>query len=364
MYDLAVIGGGPAGTSAAITASRAGARVALLERGRFPRHKVCGEFVSAESLELLRQLLDPEPALLLNAIRISEARIYLDGRILRTSIVPAAASVARFDLDQALWNAAVQAGAVAHEQTTVETIEGQGPFLVRTAAGEVETKAIINATGRWSNLNSTPAPNGKNSVKWLGLKGHFAEISPADTVDLYFFDGGYCGISRVEMANDDAGSRRVNACAMVRADVASTLPEVFSLHPALMERSRGWEPLTEPVSTFPLFFRTPQPANGNIVYAGDTAGFVDPFVGDGISLALRSGALAAETLMTFIRGDCSLEAAVAKYCASYTRKLAPVFRNASRVRQALRLPRALRAPALFVLQNVPSLTRQLVHMTR
>src|ERR1041385_2073289 len=56
-YDLAVIGGGPAGTAAAITAARRGKRVALLERGRYPRHKVCGEFVSAESLELLEALL-------------------------------------------------------------------------------------------------------------------------------------------------------------------------------------------------------------------------------------------------------------------------------------------------------------------
>ncbi len=53
MYDLTVIGGGPAGSCAAITAHRAGASVLLLERGRFPRHKVCGEFVSAEALGLL-----------------------------------------------------------------------------------------------------------------------------------------------------------------------------------------------------------------------------------------------------------------------------------------------------------------------
>jgi flavin-dependent dehydrogenase len=62
MYDLIVVGGGPAGTSAAITCARHGARVLLLERGQFPRHKVCGEFVSAESLELLSDLLAPQHA--------------------------------------------------------------------------------------------------------------------------------------------------------------------------------------------------------------------------------------------------------------------------------------------------------------
>ena len=64
-YDLIVVGGGPAGTAAAIVAGRKGRRVLLLERGRFPRHKVCGEFVSAESLALLKVLLDPRHAALL-----------------------------------------------------------------------------------------------------------------------------------------------------------------------------------------------------------------------------------------------------------------------------------------------------------
>ena len=79
-YDLIIIGGGPAGTSAAISAARGGASVLLLDRGRFPRHKVCGEFVSAESLSLLTDLLDQEhSALLPEAVRISAARVFLDG---------------------------------------------------------------------------------------------------------------------------------------------------------------------------------------------------------------------------------------------------------------------------------------------
>ena len=107
MFDLIVIGGGPAGTTAAIIAARGGARVLLLERGRFPRHKVCGEFVSAESLALLSVLLVSEHAALLgNAIRIPHARIFLDGRTLETPVAPPAASITRLDLDAALWESA------------------------------------------------------------------------------------------------------------------------------------------------------------------------------------------------------------------------------------------------------------------
>src|SRR5438445_3574993 len=94
MYDLIIIGAGPAGSSAAITAARSGARVLLLERGRFPRHKVCGEFVSAESLDLLSSLLHSHHAhLLTDAPRMPQLRVYLDGRILRSLVEPPAASI-------------------------------------------------------------------------------------------------------------------------------------------------------------------------------------------------------------------------------------------------------------------------------
>ena len=70
MYDLIIIGGGPAGSAAAITAARCGAKVLLLERGHFPRHKVCGEFVSAESRVLLSSKPAHRQAILAQASRL------------------------------------------------------------------------------------------------------------------------------------------------------------------------------------------------------------------------------------------------------------------------------------------------------
>ena len=361
MYDLMVIGGGPAGACAAITAARAGVSVLLLERGRFPRHKVCGEFVSAEALELLGALLGPTHSLMTDTVRIAQARIFLDNRVLRTPIAPAAASIARFELDQALWESAKRSGAETREQIAVLKTAGEGPFRVATSAGEFEAKPVINAAGRWSNLSPAPGGNGSLLDKWLGLKAHFAEVPTGTSVDLYFFDGGYCGVSPVKLCDQDEG---LNVCVMVRADVASTLADVFLQHSELCERSGNWRQVTETVSTSPLIFRKPEPVDGNILRAGDAAGFVDPFVGDGISLALRSGALAGETVLSFLAGQITLNAASANYQRSYLQTLGPVFRNSSRIRQAMTLPRVVREPALFVLQHVPALTRHLVSRTR
>lgn len=358
MHDLIVIGGGPAGTSAAITAARHGARVLLLEKGKFPRHKVCGEFVSAESLDLLRRLLAaPLTSLLDDALRISVGRLFLDGRVLQAPIDPPAASIARFDLDAALYESAIAAGVDIRIQSTVKEIDGRGPFHIASFEGDFKASAVINASGRWSNLTASPAPGAE---KWLGIKAHFAECSPAPSVDLYFFEGGYCGVQPVNVKADRNAQGRVNAAAMVRAEVASSLPEIFALHPALAERSRHWQPLSAPVTTSPLLFRKPQPLRQSVLNAGDAAAFVDPFVGDGISLALRSGALAAECVTTVP----SANDAGALYAEQYRQRFGPVFRASSQLRRLLRLPRQIRKPFLTVLAHAPAVTEYLVSRTR
>jgi flavin-dependent dehydrogenase len=362
MYDLIVAGAGPAGSSAAITAALAGARVLLLERGRFPRQKVCGEFVSAESLNLLASLLQPSHrAILDNAIPIPRARIFLDGRTLQTPVDPPASSIARLELDVALWQSALACGVDGRQQVTVNQIASDGPFRVLTSAGEFEARAVINTTGRWSNLSGGRGPS-NSGQKWLGVKAHFSETVPANSVDLYFFDGGYCGVQPVPLAG--ARESRINVCAMVRSSVASTLPEVFQQNPDLRERSTAWTILGDPVSTSPLVFRRPQPVQGMILHAGDAAGFVDPFVGDGISLALRSGALASESLAAFLRGDSSLSQAAHNYARAYEHRLLPVFRSSSWIRRLLALPEALRSPLVRLAEKTPAVARYLASKTR
>jgi flavin-dependent dehydrogenase len=270
----------------------------------------------------------------------------------------------------------------------VQAVKGDGPFTL-TSQGEIfKARAVVNATGRWSNLASTAARASATSPmrkdRWIGVKAHFRENSApnassareaapdalvrGDSVDLYFFDGGYCGVQPVDLVSDDQSQNgagtRINACAMVRADVATAIAEVLRRHPALLERSRSWQPLMEPVSTSPLVFHQPEPVIDSMLQAGDSATFVDPFVGDGISLALRSGALGAECLLPFFRGECTLAQAAEEYCALYKLRLASVFHASSRLRRMLNWPTIVRKPILSLLEKTPSLTRQLVKMTR
>jgi len=195
---------------------------------------------------------------------------------------------------------------------------------------------------------------------WLGLKAHFhGDMEPS--VDLYFFEGGYCGVQPVRSPD---GSTLLNTCALVRPGVAATLEEVLGLHPLLAVRSRSWTAAFAAVTTFPVILRQPVPVSGNIINAGDAAGFVDPFVGDGIALALRGGNLAARNIFTFLRGQSQLKQSLEGYERAYRRSLRPTYRASSLLRRFLGVPRGLRGALLSACESSPRLARYLVEATR
>jgi flavin-dependent dehydrogenase len=364
-YDLIVAGAGPAGSACAITAARAGARVLLVDKDCFPRHKVCGEFVSAESLRLLDSLLGQKQ--FASCLEVPSARIFLDGRTVSLPVSPAALSIPRYDLDSALLQAARQAGVDVKEATAVRDVqsnaERNGPsavlsraqfpaqtnvsadglFRVTTASDTFSAHAVVNASGRWSQLTKYSTAG---QTKWIGLKAHFREASAPNSVDLYFFPGGYCGVTPL-------GPDAVNACAMVRSDAATALDQVLTAHPDLLARSRHWEPIFPAITTSPLCFRRPVTEDDGMLCAGDAAAFIDPFAGDGISLALQGGTLAAESLAPFLLGNASLAQARAAYAAAYSRRFAPALRNAAWLRRGLSAPKWLRSAALGLMATRP-----------
>jgi menaquinone-9 beta-reductase len=356
-FDLAIVGGGPAGTSCAITAARLGASVGLFEAKDFPRQRVCGEFVSAESLNVLAGLLKDVPAaerIFQTAPVIDRTRLLLGQRVIEAPVAPPALSISRYDLDALLWDAARRAGAAANPNCEVVGSDGDGPFTLRMSCGRVKAKALIVAAGRWSQFTADrTVPAGP---KWIGLKAHFEESWTETCTDLYFFANGYCGVQPVTPGV-------VNACAMVRSDRATSLEDVFTLHPKLADRAANWRANMQPVSTAPLIYRQPQPVRGNTIFVGDAAAFIDPFAGDGISIALRSGSVAAHCVCNFLMGPAALSEAVGLYQQDYSHHFAPLLSAASRVRYLLSLP-AFAQSAAFELLRLPGLIPYMIRKTR
>jgi flavin-dependent dehydrogenase len=341
-FDVIVVGAGPAGSASAIAAAGRGLRVLLLEATRFPRHKVCGEFVSAESAEVLRYLLRDGADHLLAAPRITTARLHSEGRSVEIAVEPAAYSIPRFRLDEVLWLAAEGRGISCRNENVTGLSRSRDEFVVRTTSAEYRAKSVINASGRWSKLSRRVV---KGSA-WVGLKAHF-EGETDDVVDLYFLNGGYCGVQAVSPGV-------LNACALVKQGTAKSLDEVFQMDAVLAGRARKWTAVTELFATAPVYLGAGAPVCDGMLQVGDAAGFVDPFVGDGISLALRSGVLAGRSV-----GAISAE----RYAELYRASFAQIFRSTSRVRALLSVARPLR-PALINAFRLPAIGRHIFNSTR
>jgi len=361
VFDLAVIGAGPAGSAAAITAARNGLKVLEVEAGSFPRHRVCGEFISAEAIDLLRSLLPPaDMALLEAAARISEVHLHADGKTARLPLHRPALSLSRAQLDFSLWKSAQGLSATCHEKCRVKAIVKDGSeFRLLTDDRDVRARAVVNCSGRWSEL-SVPVERQTNSdKKWIGLKGHFYEPDPPSNCDLYFFPSGYCGVLALDSGKDGI----VNAAAMVRADIARSFEELLPLQPALQQRMRSWRPVFPPVTTSPLLFRLSQTSHESVLLAGDAAGFIDPFTGDGISLAIQGGIAAATAIHAYLRGTVTLQQAIDGYDRWYRSNLLPAFSSARRLRRLQKFPRFMRRLSLSLL-NVPLLGSAAIGFTR
>lgn len=310
-FEVCIIGAGPAGSAAAITAARSGLHVLLLDKDTFPRHKVCGEFISFESVGLLRALLDEE----VDGLTIDSVRLFRNGKVKHGALPHSALSLSRFELDHRLLRAAQQAGAQALTGVRIKkVVRRPDGFAIASTDDTYHARHVINAAGRWSELRILDEIPGR---RWIGLKQHFLEYRPARSTDLYFFPGGYCGVQSID-------EDRINVCALVDAEKGRTLQSIFALSTDLQARARGWRPASDLVTTAPIIFGPPQPVADGILNAGDAAGFIDPFLGDGISIALQTGALAAECLRTTDPAKT--------YEREYRRRVAPALARAARLR--------------------------------
>jgi flavin-dependent dehydrogenase len=279
--------------------------------------------------------------MLADAPRIGRTRIFLSGGGFEAPIDPPAASISRYELDQELWAAAQRAGVDARQECGICTVEpNENGFTVSGPGARLECSQAIYATGR-------DAMQKRRAGAFVGLKAHFHCDEPIDSVDLYFARDGYCGVQPL-------GSGQLNVCAMVKAEAVKAVGQdrmsaVFALHPKLKENN--WKQVTETVATAALGFGVPEPVQDGVICAGDQAGFIDPFLGDGISLALQTGAMA---------GTCDNPE---QYRHEYQRRFLPVFRRAGRLRRLLAAPAPLQKTALLMLKW-PGVAAAVVERTR
>lgn len=325
-YDVIIVGAGPAGTSAAILLAQQGRRVLLLEKSRFPREKLCGEFLSPATLRIFARLGVREQMMAAGAQIIR--RWYLvapDGRRVEIPLTwlaegsGDALSLSRAQMDAILLNRAREAGVFVREGFHVSprlTHEGSISIIEGKADGKtVEQFAaplVIDAAGRnrlFARTESAPPSAGNKGRRPFGVKVHLRGVSGMEEIgELFFFQDGYGG-----MANVEGG--RTNLCFITteetlraaRGDRHELLELTLRTNPAARERLRGAVVDGEWLGTGPLIYGR-QPGARGVLAIGDAGAFIDPFTGSGMLMAMTSGELAAQVInQSFADNDCAAE---------------------------------------------------------
>lgn len=303
-YDVAVIGAGPAGSTAAALFARAGHHVLLVDRDSFPREKVCGEFLSWDALPLLDVLGLLETLDDLGCPRIDRGRIAGARRFAEFPLPGIARGVSRFTLDALLASAAQKAGCELLEGHTVTSVESSGDSyrleLRRRSEEEdavVVARRVFGAWGRWGRLDQQLARSFIRATRrHFGFRLHARAAGydrPSNVIELHSFDGGYLGVASVE-------GDLTNVCGLVsaerlrpRRDRWTALErELREERASLQELFDKHSPAGEYISSDPVIFGGKEHSMIGIPFIGDTSGMIDPLTGNGMAMAIQSGALA------------------------------------------------------------------------
>ena len=352
MLDVLIAGAGPAGAVAATVLARAGARVLVLERARFPRDKLCGDTLNPGALAILERL---------GLGHVTAGALPLDGmvvtgdagvRVVGRYEALQGKSLSRRDLDGALADAASGAGAQIDEEALV-----QGPLIdassrTETVAGllikrrdgralQVRARLVIAADGRYSRVGralrlSRSAPHPR---RWA-IGAYFAGVTGMTSLgEMHVRRAHYLGVAPLP-------GGIANACVVAPAipggSLADVLRRALMADPLLRERFASAHMVSEPACLGPLAIDCSVAGAPGLLLAGDAAGFVDPMTGDGLRFAFRGGELAAlEALRTIEHGGG--DEAHVRLLAARAREFAHKWRFNRTLRLLVAHPGAVRA---------------------
>jgi flavin-dependent dehydrogenase len=292
MRAVSIVGGGPAGTSAAIAALSEGSAVTLIEKSKFPRHKVCGEFLSPEIAESLDEIHALDAFRAARPARIRRLKLHFGRREKVCRLPEPAWGLSRFTFDALL----------------LDQAQASGANIVREGA----TAPTIIASGRSSKES--------RGHRLFGFKAHF-EGPFDDAVELFFFDGCYVGVNSIE-------DGKTNICGLAPENFLRRFDfdydRVVAESPALSDRVRPLLRKMNWLTTGPLRFA--QSFSSGAYLAGDALSFVDPFTGSGLVAAVKTGSLAGRAAARALPAEDYI-----KQCRASLRRpfeIAGIFRKA------------------------------------
>lgn len=364
-FDVIVIGGGLAGLSCAIHLSMNNLSVLIIEKNSYPKHKVCGEYISNEVLPYLKFIgID---VFSLGAKRIDKFQLSTTQSKLISATLPLGGfGISRFCLDHALANRALEVGSEILHDSVIDVQYSNDEFSVITKYGEqFNAKIAIGAYGKRSNLDvKFNREFVKRKSPYLAVKTHVKGNFPDDLVALHNFEGGYCGVSAVE-------NNTINLCYITNykafqkvKNIEEFQEQIMSKNTFLKEIFNNTTPVFEsPLSISQISFESKEPVDNHIIMCGDTAALIHPLCGNGMSMAIRSAQIASNLILKYFNSENFKREALEK---QYLREWNVAFK--SRLRFGHFVSRLFNQPKLsetlmIVLKWFPGVLPQIIKRT-
>lgn len=295
---ITIVGGGLAGLTAAIHLSKIGLKVILIEKNEYPKHKVCGEYVSNEVLPYLNWLSINISEL--NPTQISKLDFSTaDGKMIQCTLPLGGFGVSRYALDNFLYNKAIENGCEIVHDTVNDIVFENDIFIISTSNNKTITSSIvIGAFGKRSNMDQKLNREFLNKKShWLAVKAHYAGDFPNDLVGLHNFEGGYCGVSKVE--NDV-----INICYLAGYKSFKKHKNIENFQNHVVANNLHLNYIFEnstmifdaPITISQVSFDKKNIIDNHILMIGDTAGLIHPLCGNGMAMAIHSAKIVSELI--------------------------------------------------------------------
>ncbi len=317
-YDVAIIGAGLAGCSAAIQLAQAGVRVLLLEQSRYPVHKLCGEFLSVEVTDTFDRLGILDAVQQAGSSKISQAYLTTQsGQSFRHPLPGTALGLSRYQLDLILFQRSLAVGADGRDGVVVKSVTGNLAvgFELVTSQGNFSARVVLGAHGKKSAFGSTLTRS--NRSPFVAFKAHYTGLSIPNLIELHAFDGGYCGLSAIE-------SGQVNLCWIGHDRILQgdrDIPPALYTNPVLADRLSKMTRVPGSLNALSQISLEIKPKFvENVLQIGDTGGMITPLCGDGMAMAMRSTELAIPAILGFLSGDRSELELKRQYEAAWNRE--------------------------------------------